>query len=568
MPRAFAAFALCIGTTLLSPAAVLAQAEPGPGLSGAYLAGRAAALDGDQQAAARFFERALIADPGNGLIAGNAIYARAAMGDWARAAELADAADDTPGARELADLARFVLAVRSGNFAEAAEAIAAQQAGGPLIDGLAEAWLRFGGGDMTGAVAAFEAVAEEPTLANLARTHLGYARAAVGDFEGADLILSGEAFGPVTMTERTIRARAEILAQLDRRDEAVALLTRFTDAVPDPSILALQARLATETAPRPYAFITTAQQGVAEVFFSVARALEADGQAGGLPVLYGQAARGIDPDHGQAAMFVARMFLEQGQHELAAESFATVPPDSDNYVEAQAGRAEALYEAGAADEAIALLRAVTAERPGLSSIYAALGDLLRREDRCGEAIEAYSEAIDAMDDSQESAWFLFYTRAICYEQTDNWPPAEADFRRALELNPEQPNVLNYLGYSLVEQRRNFDEALDMIERAVAGRPDSGYITDSLGWVLYRLGRFEEAVAPMERAVELAPYEPIILDHLGDVYWMVGRYREAEFQWNRALSFEPEPDVADRIRRKLDMGLYEVLEAEGGVGAIQ
>ena len=133
---------------------------------------------------------------------------------------------------------------------------------------------------------------------------------------------------------------------------------------------------------------------------------------------------------------------------------------------------------------------------------------------------------------------------------------------ALELNPDQPNVLNYLGYSLVEQRRNFDEALGMIERAVEGRPDSGYIVDSLGWVLYRLGRFEEAVEPMERAVELAPIDPIITDHLGDVYWAVGRKREAEFQWLRALSFDPEEDEADRIRRKLEVGLDVVLEEEG------
>ena len=121
--------------------------------------------------------------------------------------------------------------------------------------------------------------------------------------------------------------------------------------------------------------------------------------------------------------------------------------------------------------------------------------------------------------------------------------------------------MSVLGYSLVEQRRNLDEALDMIERAVAGRPESGYIVDSLGWVLYRLDRFDEAVAPMERAVELEPNDPVINDHLGDVYWMVGRTREAEFQWSRALSFEPEPAEAERIRRKLELGLDAVLAEE-------
>ena len=568
MPRALHVLAICLGVASVAPPAA-AQAEMGPGLPGAYLAGRAAAIEGDHRDAARFFERALLADPGNDVLIGNAVFARAAMGDWAGAAQLADTAEGADSAAgDLVNLVRLVRAVNAGDYADAAQRIAAGDGAGPLIDGLALAWLQFGAGDMTGAVAGFEAVAQDRGLADLAHTHLGYVRAAVGDFEGADAVLSGAALGPVTTTERTIRARAEILAQLGRRDEAVALLARYTDAVPDPSILALQARLTGRDGPAPYGFITTAQQGVAEVFFSIARALNAEGQATSLPLLYAQAARGIDAGHHSATMFVARLFLETGQYDLAAQTYAAVTEDSDNYVEAQLGRADALFDGGDADGAVALLRQVSQTRAGLSSVYAALGDMLRRQDDCAEAIDAYTQAIDAMDETQESAWFLFYTRAICYEQTDNWPPAEADFRRALELNPEQPNVLNYLGYSLVEQRRNLDEALDMIERAVAGRPDSGYITDSLGWVLYRLGRFEEAVAPMERAVELAPYEPIINDHLGDVYWMVGRYREAEFQWNRALSFDPDPEDADRIRRKLEVGLYDVLEAEGGVGVLQ
>ena len=158
-------------------------------------------------------------------------------------------------------------------------------------------------------------------------------------------------------------------------------------------------------------------------------------------------------------------------------------------------------------------------------------------------------------------WFLFYARGITHEREGNWDLAEADFRNALKLNPDQPLVLNYLGYSLVEFGMKLPEAQAMIERAVESRPNDGYITDSLGWVLYRLGKFEEAVGPMERAVQLVSSDPIINDHLGDVYWMVGRKREAEFQWSRALSFEPEEKEAERIRSKLDLGLDAVLENE-------
>ena len=157
---------------------------------------------------------------------------------------------------------------------------------------------------------------------------------------------------------------------------------------------------------------------------------------------------------------------------------------------------------------------------------------------------------------------LYYTRGIANERAGDWPAAEADFRQALELQPDQPLVLNYLGYSLVEQRENLDEALGMIERAVRGQPDDGYITDSLGWVLYRLGRYDEAVPHMLRAVELVPDDPIINDHLGDVLWKVGRKREAEFQWRRALSFGPADDLdMDRVRRSSRSGSTQVLAAE-------
>jgi len=177
-------------------------------------------------------------------------------------------------------------------------------------------------------------------------------------------------------------------------------------------------------------------------------------------------------------------------------------------------------------------------------------------------VAAYGRAIDKIGEAREAHWVLFYTRGISNERAGDWPAAEADFREALKLEPGQPMVLNYLGYSMVEKQESLDEALGMIEQAVRAEPDDGYITDSLGWVFYRLGRYPEAVAPMLRAVELTPDDPVINDHLGDVLWMVGRKREAEFQWRRALSFGPADDLdMDRIRRKLEVGLDKVLAAD-------
>lgn len=551
----------CAMATLISP--VMAQAD---GLAGAYLAGRAAAISGDHAQAAIYFDRALQLDPGNPFLVSNSVFAHASLAEWEQAAIVSEGLPEGAEGQELVDLVDFVRHVAENELQEAIDMIEAGNGPGPLADDLTQAWLTFGQGNMSAAVETFEALASERGLEELAALHLALARAAVGDFESADEILSGGTGVQISNTERVVRARAVIMLQLDMRAEALDLLDGYTQAVPDPALLALQARIgAGEDV--PYDFVITAQDGVAEVFFTVAQLLAGDRNTT-LPLLMAQAARGIDPDHADATVLAGELMAATEQYQLAAVTYAAVPQDDPNYIEAQMGRAEALDNLDQTDEAITILAGLAGARPDLATVQAAYGDILRRAERYEEAIVAYTAVLDLVDTDLPRYWFIYYSRAISYHQSDNWDPAEADFRRALELNPEQPNVLNYLGYSLVEQRRNFDEALGMIQRAAAARPESGFIIDSLGWIYYRLGRLEEAVAPMERAVELEPNDPILNDHLGDVYWVNGRFREAEFQWERALSFDPDEEEAARIRRKLEVGLDVVLEEEGGVGALE
>jgi tetratricopeptide (TPR) repeat protein len=543
-----------------------ASAQDRSGLAGPYLAARLAVRDGDHREAASYFAQALRADPQNPLLISNAVFANAALGEWDIAANIAEDLPPDANGQELAGLVIFVDTVRSRDLSRSREAIEAGRGGGPFVDELSMGWIEFGAGNMDRAVAVFEELTEDQGLSELAWLHLGLARAAVGDFEAADEILSGDRAGRISQTERVVRVRAEILVQLGRRAEALDLLDGYTQRVPDPALLALQARIGAG-AEGPYDFVTTWYEGISEVFFTVSQAFGSDSN-GNLPLIYARAAYGVSEKNTDALILAGELLSSVEQYELAAETYGAVPADDDQFIEAQMGRAEALERQGAVDDALAVLRELAEAQPELAPIHAALGDTLRRAEMCEDAIDSYSAALDRVNTGEQRYWFLFYTRAICYHLTDNWPPAEADFRKALELNPEQPQVLNYLGYSLVEQRRNLDEALDMIERAAAARPDSGYIVDSLAWVYYRLGRFDEAVEPMERAAALLPTDPIINDHLGDVYWMVGRQREARFQWERALSLDPADEDAERIRLKLDVGLDAVLEEEGGVGATQ
>jgi Flp pilus assembly protein TadD len=558
MPRfAPIAMVLGLGLSVLNPN--LAPAQDRIGLAGSYLAARQAVVSGDHAQAATYFLRALEVDPTNQSLINNAVYALTALGRWDDAHALLDTSLTSDDGQELALLTRQVIRIGGGEFDEALAAIAAGEGAGPLVDGMVSGWLQLGLGNMGLAVEEFQQASNASPVASLAQYQLALARASVGDFEGADAIFSGEEFGPQQLSARGIAAHAQVLVQLDRVDDADTLLQFALVRSADPALLTLRDSILADPT-RPYDFVLTPNQGIAEVFFSVARALGTDTGIT-LPLIYTQAAHYIDPGHVDALLLAAEILRDDEQFYLAVNAYAMVPIDHPLSVAAEQGRADALFSMGQEEAALEVIRSLARNNPDLATVQAGLGDTLRQMEEFEDAITAYDQALELVDQDQERYWFLFYARGISHERIGNLEVAEADFRRALALSPDQPQVLNYLGYSLVEQKRNLDEALDMIERAVLARPDSGYIVDSLGWVFYRLGRYEEAVAPMERAVELVPNDPIINDHLGDVYWKVGRVREAEFQWSRALSFEPEDVDAIRIRLKLDVGLDAVLEDE-------
>jgi tetratricopeptide (TPR) repeat protein len=217
--------------------------------------------------------------------------------------------------------------------------------------------------------------------------------------------------------------------------------------------------------------------------------------------------------------------------------------------------AEVLDELDRTDEAVAELKRMAAERPNSPQALIELGDILRGRSKFADAVEAYDSAIARINPIGSQHWSLLYSRGIALERSGQWPRAEADFQRALQLQPDQPMVLNYLGYSWIEKREHLDEALQMIQRAVQQRPDDGYIVDSLGWAYYQLGKYDEATQYLERAIELLPEDPTINDHLGDAYWRGGRREEARYQWRRALQFKPEDEQeAKTLAVKLDQGL--------------
>lgn len=549
------------------PAALLAAALAWPAWAdpdpGAYLAARVAAAHTEYREAAAWYTRALMADPSNPALMEGAITAHLSLGNLDAAAAVAGRMKQAGRASQIATLVLMADQAARGDWAALDADAKAGRSVGRLLDGLAEAWTQLGLGNATEASAAFDALAKSNGLAPFALYHKALALASVGDFEGADDILSGRAAGPFRVSRRGVIAHVQVLSQLEKFDEAInALQSAFPNAE-DPGMRAMITRLKTRT-PIPFDVVRSPVEGMAETFHTIAATLAGSGEADDTYILlYARAAIALRPDHGDAILLAGDLLESLGQHDLAVETYALVPPTDLASFAAEIGRAGALQAGGKTEAALEVLRSLARAQDSMIAVHLALGDALRREERWAEAIAAYDAAVErAGETPQPGLWTLFYSRAIAHERLNQWDKAEPDFRKALELNPGQPQVLNYLGYSLIDRGEKLDEALAMIEKAVAAEPDSGYIVDSLAWGLFKLARYEEAIEPMERAALLEPVDPIVTDHLGDIYWAVGRKMEARFQWRRALSFNPEEKDAARIRKKLEIGLDAVLAAEG------
>ena len=549
-----------LGLSLALATPLAAQSVAGP-----YLAARSAAMQSDFEQAASYFTQALTRDPGNVDLMESAMVSQLALGRLDRAIPIATAMQ---AAGETSQVAQVVLTadlIRRGEFEALLEGDGESRRIGPLVDGLVRAWAMMGTGEVNAALDAFDEIAGQSGLQGFALFHKAMALASVGDFEGADRIFIEDRTRSVLQTRRSVLARVEILSQLEREDEARELMQTMFSGASDPEIDSFIAGLE-EDDPLPFTHVTSVQDGFAEVFFSVAAALRSEA-APEYTILYAQVARNLRPDHLDALLLTAELFETLRQYDAAIAVFKEVLPTDPSYHVAELGRAAALRRSDRPEAAAEVLEQLSRSHGDLATVQSALGDAMRQQDRFAEAVAAYDKALAITERTGANSWFLLYARGISHERQGNWKAAEADFRKALELNPGHPQVLNYLGYSLVEKRENLDEALELIEQAVAASPNSGYIIDSLGWALYRLGRYEEAVPHMEKAVELMAVDPVVNDHLGDVYWAVGRIREAEFQWARALSFIDHGETTedadpDRIRRKLEVGLDTVLQEEG------
>ncbi|MCW8914436.1 MAG: tetratricopeptide repeat protein [Magnetovibrio sp.] len=544
-----------VGGLSVSPF-VLAAGEPlqiGKGASGNFLAGRHADQSGKSVEALKFYETAT----SQGRIATASLYRRIYIlalseGRIEDALKALDKAEKAGAKAPFVNLVRSVQAFKDKDYVAAEKLI--RDDTGALSRHLSASmvgWAKVGQKDGEGAIKALA-----PLKANAATTPLYDLHAAL--IEDA-LDNTDSAMGHYVtllknagLTSRITQLLGWHLERNGKFKDALELYTKF--AITDQGAVILdmaQERIRKKITPP--LVVETAQDGVSEALLNIAQIYQTQAADTRVPIL-AHLALYLRPDSVPAQMVIAQSLETNSRFEEANAIYAKIPRTEPQSWTARLQTALNFNSMGEEKKAIHQLKSLAKEHPQRPVPLIDLGNLLRSYDRYKEAAQAYTDALKRITKIGAHHWGLYYSRGVSYEQSKQWPKAEKDFLKALELKPDQPSVLNYLGYSWIDQGLHLDRALKMIEKAESLRPRDGYIVDSVGWGLYRLGKFDEAVKKLERAVMLNPSDPVINDHLGDALWRVGRTREARFQWERALTLDPDEKVKKDLDEKLKSGL--------------
>ena len=522
--------------------------------SGSYLAARHASVERDAASAATFYRSALRSDPKNNELLDRAFISSLADGDIDEAVRLADrilAVDKTNR------VARLVIGVRDLKLKKytSAQTNINQSVRGPITDlvaTLVSSWAAYGAGDVKGAVANIDKLAGPEWYPIFKDLHSGMILELAGREKDAGVRLERA----YKLEDSMLRVSDDYGRWLSRNKDAAsakAIYEAFDKKLPRHPLVQ-EAMREIEAGKKLPPIVDSPQAGAAEALYGIGSTLTRRGGED-LALVYLQLSLYLVPNHPLALLSLADLYESVKKPQMAIKVYERVPASSPLKRNAQIQLAIDLDAADRTDDAIKILKGVTTDDPKDIEAIMALGNIERGRKKFADCTTTYSQGIDILPkETDKNTWVYYYYRGICEERDKQWNKAEADMRKALDLQPEQPHVLNYLGYSWIDQGINLDEGMKMIKRAVDQRPDDGYIVDSLGWAYYRIGNYEDAVKNLERAIDLKPEDPTINDHLGDAYWRVGRTLEAKFQWAHARDLKPEPEDLPKIEAKIEHGL--------------
>jgi tetratricopeptide (TPR) repeat protein len=522
-------------------------------LSGNYLASRTAGRNRDTATAADYLHSALKQDPGNPVLIERLFQFELANGDMSEAEKLAE---KVIGFNSQQRMARIVLGLKEfklrryeearSHFAEAAYTPI-----GELTSVMLAAWSFAGEGSYGAAIAELGKLDNNESFANFKSLHA----ALIADFLNNSLRAEPayrKAYADAGSSLRVTQSFGNYLARNGKLDEAEKIYAAFLQGG-ERNVLVEAAYEQVKRKEVPPPFIQSPSAGAAEALFSLAAAMN-DDQSMDVALVYAQMTLSLNADRPVVLTLLGDILANGQRNEQAINVFEQVPATSELRTNADTEIAINMQRLERHADAQARMRTVVEREPDNFEAWTTLGNLFRNTENYAEAVPAYDKAIALATAQGLDNWPIYYYRGISHERLKQWDKAEADFRKALSVSPEEPSVLNYLGYSLIDMNQKLDEAIAMVKKAVELRPNDGYIVDSLGWAYFQLRDFEQALIHMERAVDLKPGDPIIAEHLGDVYWRVGRRLEAKFQWQHAKDNKPSPADLVRIEDKLKNGL--------------
>ena len=524
-------------------------------VSGSYLAARHASVDRDAAAASAFYRAALRADPKNGELLDRAFIASVADGDMDEAVKLAERILTVDKNNRVARLVVGVRALKQKQYAAAQQHIA-QSVRGPITDLVAtllSAWAAYGAGHPQQAVATIDKLAGPEWYPIFKDLHTGMILELANKQKEAGVRFERA----YKLDDSALRVSDAYARWLSRNKDAAAATAVYEgfDKKLARHPLVVEGLRETRAGKKLPPLAENPQQGAAEALYGIGASLTRRGGED-LALVYLQLALYLNPNHSLALLSLADLYESVKKPAMAIKIYERVPANSPLKRNAQIQLATDLDAVDRTDEGIKILNTVVADDPKDLEAIMALGNIERARKKFADCADTYGKGIEAQAGAEKPNWVFYYFRGICYERSKQWTKAEVDLKKALEMQPEQPHVLNYLGYSWIDQGINLDDAMKMIRRAVDQRPDDGYIVDSLGWAYYRIADYENAVKHLERAIDLKPEDPTINDHLGDAYWRVGRTLEAKFQWAHARDLKPEADELPKIEAKLRDGLPE------------
>ncbi|AIJ85714.1 tetratricopeptide repeat protein [Brucella melitensis] len=545
-----------------TPDPVRAQVRAGS-FAGAYLAGRTAESDDNLSAAVDFYRQAMAFDPNNSQIKQDLMLVLLTEGRFKDALPLAHELQNVTAIERFSRLALAIDAINRQQYRKVGPLLmfSLQSDMDRLLINLMNAWVKVGQGNPKEALADVQKM-DGPEWYDLFRT---YNAALIADLAGRKQEARdyyqqaiddrrGGSAAPDTY-ERVVMAFAAF--KLRQGDRAGAIKTlKDAEELLNGRMTITEMREKIEAGHKYGRLVKTAQDGAAETLYTLGTAVNRSG-AEAFAKLYLQMSLPLRPDNDATLYQLGDISAKLHEPQKAVEYYGRVPEQSPYRRDAEMQRALNLAENDQSAEAIKQLKVLLGRDKSDMRTYLALGGVYAQDKNFADAAKIYDAAVEQIKTPARKDWPLFYQRGIAYERLQEWDKAEPNFRKALELYPDQPQVLNYLGYSWVDRNENLDEALNMIRKAVELRPQDGYIVDSLGWAYYQLGRYNDAVVELEKAVKLRPEDPTINDHMGDAYWRVGRLLEATFQWNHAIAGKPEPEELAKIKEKLKKGLPDI-----------